>query len=70
MGWDKLIVALAAVAAVVALTMTGNLDSSAAIGIISAVLGYVFGAAGVQAGVTQGADVTNNSGTPTTTPKG
>lgn len=61
MGWDKLIVALAAVAGVVALTVTNHLDGAAAIGIISAVLGYVFGAAGVQAGVQAASDAASQA---------
>lgn len=44
MGWDRLVLALAVLAAVTYLTVVGRVDSEAAIGIYSALVGYVVGA--------------------------
>ena len=44
MGWDRLILALAVIASVVALTIADRISGEATIGILSAIVGYVVGA--------------------------
>lgn len=44
MGWDRLTLALACVASITILAATGKVDGTAAVGIISALVGYVVGA--------------------------
>lgn len=44
MGWDRMILAVLILVAVTVLVVTGDLPSEAAVGIYSAVLGYVVGA--------------------------
>lgn len=43
MGWDRLIVAVAAITGVTVLGATGRVGSDAVVGIYSAVIGYVLG---------------------------
>jgi hypothetical protein len=47
MGWDRVLVALAAVAGVTVLTLADKVDGAAAVGVYSAVIGYVLGRASV-----------------------
>lgn len=42
-GLDKLIIALAIIGGVIFLTATNHIGNDAAIGMLSAILGYVFG---------------------------
>lgn len=44
MGWDKLLLALACLTAVVVLAVSDKIDGQATIGILSAIVGYVVGA--------------------------
>lgn len=44
MGWDRLLLALACLTAVVVLAVAGKIDGQATIGILSAIVGYVVGA--------------------------
>lgn len=43
MGWDRLSIVLMVLASVTILTILGKVDTSATIGMYSAILGYVFG---------------------------
>lgn len=43
LGYGQVAVAIAVIGSVTALVIAGNLDSSAAVALYSAVLGYVFG---------------------------
>lgn len=44
MGWDRLVLAVAIIIAVVVLTLAGKITGEATIGILSAIVGYVVGA--------------------------
>ncbi len=43
-GWEKLVVAVAALVGVTVLGVTGHVGSDAVVGLYSAVIGYVLGA--------------------------
>lgn len=45
LGWQQTAIALVVVASVTALSFNGQLDPAAAVGVYTAILGYVFGRA-------------------------
>lgn len=45
LGWQQTTVGLAVIAAITVLSLNGQLDPAAAVGVFTAILGYVFGRA-------------------------
>jgi hypothetical protein len=44
LGWDKLLIALAVIGSMTYLAAIGKLDPAAPVGVMTAIMGYVFGA--------------------------
>ncbi len=44
-GWDKLVIALAVLAGITALALSGRVSSEAAVGVYTTIVGYVLGSA-------------------------
>jgi hypothetical protein len=57
-GWDRLVLVLAIIAATTALAMAGKIDPAAPVSIMTACLGYAFGASAP--GTTQAAHAVMN----------